>query len=347
MKIDKIIFIRYKKTPFGGAERYLERLNETLRAKGYKTEIINSKLPKLLPSWLRVLLFSFSVCRAKASSGVYLSLDRISCADIYRAGDGVHRAYLKIKGFSLNPLHLSYLWLERRVFKESKAIIANSKMVKDEILKYYPTTPESKIHIIYNGIPAPKKLDRELERLKLAKELKIDTSLPIILFVGSGFKRKGVDEFLEHISKLKSPFMALIVGKEKRLNRYKKRAKGLKIDNRVIFMGARRDVDRLYLASDIFLFPTHYEPFSNVVLEALSYQSVVFTTAQNGASEILPRDWVMDNPKDSSVVDKIDSLLQDESKLKAFKLKALNLSKAFSIEENTLKTLEVIKKVTS
>ena len=343
----KIIFIRFDNTPFGGAQRYLNRLNTQLQSNGYQTELIFSKLPKNIPSWLKVLLFDRyiqKVTKNRKSDEVIFSLERISYPDIYRAGDGVHRAYLKSKGFSLNPLHLSYLWLEKKTFNNAKIIIANSKMVKSQIIKHY-NIDESKIRVIYNGIPLPKKIDSQKARELLEKEFNIDKNIPIILFVGSGFDRKGVIEFLEILSKLKSPYQAFVVGKEKRLSKYKKRAKELGVDKRVIFTGARRDVDIFYDACDIFLFPTHYEPFSNVVLEAMSRASIVFTTRQNGASEILDEDFIMDNPNDISIANSIDKILSDKELIKRIKSKMREVSKRYSIETNANETLKVIENI--
>ncbi len=62
----------------------------------------------------------------------------------------------------------------------------------------------------------------------------------------------------------------------------------------------------------IFFFSPHYEPFSNVVLEAMNFENVVFTTAQNGASEILDKEFIMDNANDYSVSEKLIICLKIE-----------------------------------
>ena len=334
-----IVFIRYKYTPFGGAERYLERLSETLMARGYHTEIRHARLPSWLPSWLKVLLFNIQVCRRKKEE-IYFSLDRITCPDIYRAGDGVHKAYLRIKGFTLNPLHLSYLWLERRTFSNAKCIIANSNMVKKEIIQHY-NIPSDKIKVIYNGIflPVYDKIDA---KNRLCDEFGVDKKEKIILFVGSGFARKGVEEFLEIISLLDGSFRAFVVGKEKRIRFYRAKAKELGVEEKVFFAGPRKDADMFYAASDIFLFPTRYEPFSNAVLEAMSYENVVFTTERNGAAEILERDFVISGDDFAAAASKIDKLLNDPEMLAAARKRSADIASGFSMERNVEETLKVI-----
>ncbi len=337
----KVFFIRSNKTRFGGAETYLSRLSEELSKYQIDHQIINSTLPKFLPSWLRVILFNFSICFSKKSK-FYFSLDRVTCPDIYRAGDGVHKVFLSTERKSkTNLLHPTYIFLEKRCFNKSKCIVANSHMVKQQIIDSYGIQSE-KIKIIYNGVKS-KEFDYKKSFDKLSKEFMVKKNQSIILYVGSGFKRKGVKEFLQIISKLRTPnIKAFVIGKEKDIDLYINLSQQLHIDNQVVFTGPREDVDDFYAISDIFLFPTHYEPFSNVVLEAMNFENVVFTTRQNGASEILDKRFIMDSPDDNKVVKSIDNLLSNEINLKEYQIKNREKSKLFSIEKNLDKTLEVI-----
>ncbi len=340
----KIYFIRANKTKYGGAENYLTRLSLEISKQNISHQVINSFFPKFMPSWLRVILFNLQVCLTKADK-FYFSLDRISCPDIYRAGDGVHKVFLSIEKKSrTNLLHPIYLFLERKCFNKAKHIISNSQMVKNDIVSTYKINPK-KISVIHNGIEI-KKFNYQKSFDKLSNEFSINKDQKILLYVGSGFERKGVKEFLQIISKLRNlDIKAFVVGKEKNIEYYQQLSKELDIDRQVIFTGARGDVDDFYTISDIFLFPTHYEPFSNVVLEAMSFENAVFTTRQNGASEILNNDFVMDNPNDFSVITRINHLLENPSKLDDIK-KANRLKvKKFSIENNLQKTLKVINEV--
>ena len=339
-----ICLIREKSSKFGGAEVYLSRLAKALKVEGIKYQIVNSIFPSFLPSWLRIILFNFQVCLTKKNK-LYFSLERIVCPDVYRAGDGVHKVFLNIENKSkLNPLHPIYLFLEKRCFNNAKFIIANSNMIKDEIIDTYGIRP-NKIDVVYNGVES-KTINHESSFKKLSKEFDIDKNSSILLYVGSGFKRKGVEEFLEIIAKLKNQSVkAFIIGKEKNLEYYQQLSKDLKIDKTVIFTGPRADVDDFYTIGDIFLFPTRYEPFSNVVLEAMSFENAVFTTRQNGAHEILTDEYLMTSSKDFSVAKKIDDLLEDAKELSDIKRENKLIASKLSIELNMQKTIEVINKV--
>ena len=68
----------------------------------------------------------------------------------------------------------------------------------------------------------------------------------------------------------------------------------------------------------------------------MSFKNAVFTTKQNGAAEILDEIYVMQHPKDFSVVQKIDDLLFDEDKLSKIKERNIQQVQSFSIEKNSL-----------
>lgn len=339
----KIYFIRANSTKFGGAENYLYRLTRALSKNNYKFQIIHSFIPNFLPSWLRVILFNIQVSIFKGKK-FYFSLDRIICPDIYRAGDGVHKVFLTLeKKSALNILHPIYLYLEKKCFNNAKYIIANSKMVKQQIIDTYKINSK-KIKVIYTGIEL-KDSSYDKSFIKLSKEFSIKSNESIILFVGSGFKRKGVEELLNILSHLKNKnFKAFIIGKEKKINRYLKLSKNLKINDKVVFTGPRLDVDDFYAISDIFIFPTHYDPFSNVILEAMNFGTVVFTTINNGASEILDKDFIIKNQNDLKVISLIDTLLIDKKYLDSEKIKNKKISKKYSIENNLMQTLKLIDK---
>jgi len=330
----KLFLIRANKTKFGGAENYLQRLSIELKKQNIEYVIMHSSIPKFVVSWIRVFLFNLQACLKKSSNDLYFSLERITCSDIYRAGDGVHKEFLKTKKRRLNPLNLVYLYLEEKCFKNSKKIIANSNMVKKQIISSY-NIPKEKIIVIYNGI--------NIKPLQPYMDIKNELQLKdekIILYVGSGFERKGVKEVIEVVSKLKSKSKLIVIGKEKKLDYYKNLAKTLKVD--AIFTGSREDVNKFYSMSDIFLFPTHYEPFSNVVLEAMSFNNAIFTTKQNGAHEILKDEYIMQTPQDYSIVNTIDDLLENPEKLKEVKEENFKIVQNFTIEKNAKETMDII-----
>ena len=343
---NKIFIVRSNKKAFGGAEIYLDRLKDELTRQNVDHYIINSKVPKFLFSWLRVILFNIFICINKKNK-FYFSLDRISCPDIFRAGDGVHKKYIQITNQTiLKPLNFLYCAIEKKAFKKAKHIIAISQMVKENILECYASISPDKITVIYNGINLIN-YDYESSFTALSKEFNIKKSDSVILFVGSGYKRKGVEEFLKiisHLSDFHSTLKVFIVGKEKDMAYYIALRKHYNLEDIITFTGPRKDVVQFYTIADIFLFPTHYEPFGNVILEAMNLKTAVITTKQCGGGELLCTSEIMQSPSDYSIVPRIKELLLDKNSLEQLKNENFNKSMFYTIEKNAAKTMAIISK---
>ena len=234
------------------------------------------------------------------SCDVVVSFGRMISQDVLRSGGGSHRAFLQKLGADgglgrriwqdLSPYHRSLLALERRQFEPGhyKRILAVSEEVKRELLAIYGI-PEDKITVIYNGVDE-KRFHfslRDKFRAAIRKQWHIPLDAPAVLFVGSGFRRKGLDRLLTAWS---SPTMKdvylVVVGDDAQRAGYKalaeERAKG-----KVIFVGRRDDVERYYGAGDLVALPAIQEAFGNVVLEGLAAGLPAVVSPTVGASEIL------------------------------------------------------------
>jgi UDP-glucose:(heptosyl)LPS alpha-1,3-glucosyltransferase len=170
--------------------------------------------------------------------------------------------------------------LEVATFTSSNTgrIIVNSEMVKREILDHF-TFPENRIHLVRNGVDT-----RRFEngnRTETRAKFGVKNHECLLLFVGSGWERKGLRYLLDA---LRSP--ALAHGKFKLLVVGKGHSPGSPPKN-AIFAGAMPAIEDAYAAADVFVFPAIYEPSSNVVIEALAAGLPVITSAHNGASEMI------------------------------------------------------------
>lgn len=315
----KIAVIRQKYSDFGGAERYTAALIESLLKAGHEVHVFANEwkmkddglkdrsiifhhVPMLKGlSVLQVMSFAVNVRRLlkRQQFDIIHSFERTLYQDIYRAGDGCHREWLKQRrkidppGKSIfhriNPLHIALLWIEKQIFKEGnyKAIMANSLRGKKEIVDLYGV-PENKIYVIYSAVDSKRfTVDNGQEKKqKLCRQFGINPDNPLLLFVGSGFQRKGLPVTLQALALLPFPAHLIVVGKE-RLSPYQRLAKKLGVDSSVTFTGPIPDVAPFYAGADLFIFPTIYEPFSNVCLEAMAAGLPVVTSRINGASEVL------------------------------------------------------------
>lgn len=371
----KIALIRQKYTPFGGAERYMTRLIDGLAGNGHEVHVfaaqwssdgkqkaIFHRVPLIkFPGWLKNLSFSVNCRRMLAQEpfDVIFSLERTLKQDIYRAGDGCHRQWLIQKNLGkgllscfatyLNLLQLVYIWLEKRLFTnpELNTIIANSYRGKDEIISLYGVAPE-KIQVIYNGVdvPAVSAQEREETRRTLADTYSVGNVLRI-LYVGSGFKRKGVPTLIMAVALLDIPFHLFIVGKG-RIGNYRRMAQRLGIGRQVTFTGPRKDVELFYKGCDVFAFPTLYDPFSNATLEAMAYGIPVVTTLFNGVSELIEdgqNGFLLSDPLDAVQLAKTITRLQPEVERLLLGRSAEATARIYTMEKNVQETLRIIEAV--
>lgn len=313
MKPLSLAVVRQRYTDDGGAERFVARALTALRAQGvgvtliarrwkgapdYKTVTCN---PFYLGRLWRDWSFARAVCRTLRAQSFDLvqSHERLLCCDIYRAGDGVHAEWLQQRArvlapatrFAqrLNPYHRYLLSTERQLFTGArlKAVICNSRMVKHEIMHRFGTAPE-KLHVIYNGV------DLEVFHPRLAEHrsaVRARHNIPqdavLFLFVGSGFERKGASALLDALARLPANAYALIVGRDRRAAKYEAQAKALGLTTRAIFVGSQSDVKPYYGAADAFVLPTLYDPFPNVIVEALASGLPVVTSTKSGGAELI------------------------------------------------------------
>jgi UDP-glucose:(heptosyl)LPS alpha-1,3-glucosyltransferase len=323
----KLALVRQEYTPYGGAERFLEQAIPAVQGFGVDITVIARHWPASDPQ--RVLIcnppyagslardwgFARSVQRILRSGQFDLvqSHERIPGCEIFRAGDGVHAEWLRqrarILGIAgrarlmLNPYHAYVKAAERAMFLSPRlrAVICNSHMVEQEIQEHFGVD-ESRLHVIHNGVDTEKfhpDLGKEHRAAGRARLGWTDDDL-VLLLVGSGFERKGVGVVLEALRNLSANVKLIVVGKDKRLGRYRAQVKQLGLDSRVHFSGAQKDVLPYYGAADIFVLPALYEPFPNVVLEALASGLPVITSTKCGARELI------ENGHEGYVIDALD-----------------------------------------
>ncbi len=375
----RIGIVRKRYVLYGGAERYVERLIKELIGRGNEVHIFANKwndtneriIFHRVPivgclSFLKVLSFAFfaDMKLRETKLDIIHSFERTFKQDVYRAGDGCHAEFLRQREknlsfckrwfIRLNPLHITTLFIEKRLFKRGnyKKIIANSNQVKEDIIKHYKVAPHD-IVVIYNSVDLlefnPEERDLHIKERDI---IGIDKDTLVLLFVGSGFERKGLAALIEAVGELnKRRKIALLVVGKGRYRRYKRLAGRFGVEENIYFLGPQSNVKRFYLASDIFVLPSIYEPFSNACLEAMACGLPVITSRVNGVSELLEgdeevRDLVIDEPRDSNEIVKKVTILFDEGKRRRIGKRCRDIASRLTIDENVQKTLEVYKEVT-
>jgi UDP-glucose:(heptosyl)LPS alpha-1,3-glucosyltransferase len=330
--VSKVGIIKSNYTPFGGGEKYAKAVIRAFKEKGYEVHVITASKDEWFEegvkkiripmskynNFLRLYTFNKNCYNyMKKNIGEYefvLDMDRTVLATHIRAGGGSHKAwlerravfshFLKNLSFSVNPFHNYMLKIERKSLENPllKALICNSYMVKEEFKKYYDYS-ENKIYVVYNGVEwryFEDFFNGALDKKNIfKKDLELDSRF-WLLFVGSGYERKGLSFVIEALSKVSNDICLAVVGKDRNEGYYKKKVNEKKLGDRVKFFGPRKDVIKFLQACDAFILPTIYDPFSNATLEALAMGLFTITSNANGCSEIISEGcgYVIKNLKD-------------------------------------------------
>ena len=227
------------------------------------------------------------------------------------------------------------LSLEAQTFspKNTGRVIVNSEMVKREILQHFDY-PADRIHLVRNGVDTDRFQRGDRAGTRTLFGVKEDEFL--LLFVGSGWERKGLGALMDILPELSGDRVKLlVVGKGR---------KPLRIPKNVIFAGPMSVTENAYAAADLFTFLPIYEPSANVCFEALASGLPVVTTLQNGAAEVILEGIngsIISRPNDRRSVIEAIQFWRDRGKVRPVKT-AFDLS----LERNVMETLAVLELAT-
>lgn len=372
----KIALVHKKYIYQGGTERDFVDLSYFLAKKGHQvhvyTSLIDEKLiaPKIkyheVAGWGKHLgidkfIFANSSFKEikKNKFDIIQTFSRLGYGDVIRIGGGCHDIYLKHlinnidnnlyknfkkfkHKFSINDNLTRYY--EKKDFKTNYSkIIAISKRIKNELKNKYNIS-EKKIEVNYNGVDINKfnPKNKKNYRHEIIKKHNLNNNKLNLLFLGSGFKRKGLDYIFESIKELDN-INLLIVGKGD-ISKYRLKAKKLNIYSKVVFVGPVDDVEKYYAASDLFIFPTIYEPFGKVITEAMASGLPVITTKIAGAAELIENykdGFVINNPNDISSMREYINLMRDKNYKEKISKAARKKAEKYSLKKYLNKFLDI------
>lgn len=172
---------------------------------------------------------------------------------------------------------------------ESTEVIVNSNYMKSELQRLFGL-PFEKINVVPNGVNtgAFTGVERDYE---FRRRYAMDNE-KIILFMGRLVYEKGIQYLISAMPKILSRYhdaKLVIAGKGGMLDELRQQVKALGIENKVYFAGYLngKDVQKMYKAADISVFPSTYEPFGIVALEAMLAENPVVVSDIGGLNEIV------------------------------------------------------------
>lgn len=224
----------------------------------------------------------------------------------------VHSSWLKFSSGKAKPksrrvFYNFYQWLytalnarwEKRAFHQARVVVAVSKKVAQD-LQTIGVLPKN-IRVIVNGVDLQEFAPGNMTRL----QWNLPAEVPLALFAGDiRISRKNLDTVLKALVQV--PDLHLAIAGITEGSPYLQLAASLGLQERVHFLGLRRDIPDLMKAVDFLVFPSRYEPFGLVVIEAMASGLPVITASSTGAADLV-------KPESGIVVadsDDVESLAQ-------------------------------------
>ena len=319
----------------GGVERQIHDLGVRLADAGHEVHWICAtrdarvdariRCHRVLepPRFLRVWLFDRLARRALVRLGpvdVVHGFGKTSRQDVYRDGSGCLADFqaqaLESQGAGwrtalrrLGPQSIAAAAIERERYRPGgcRIVLPISGLVREQILRRYPLAPE-RVRVLYPAVDTGRFSPRlaPAARAAVRAELVLPAAAPLLAFVGSDFRRKGLPALLAALRLLPGAH-ALVLGADRpaRLRSARSLAAELGVGERVHFAGLRPDPERALAAADCLVFPSRFDAFGNAVLEGMaSGLPVVVSRRAGGAEVVIPgrTGAVVDAPEDAAAL---------------------------------------------
>jgi UDP-glucose:(heptosyl)LPS alpha-1,3-glucosyltransferase len=310
----KLAFVLFKYFPFGGLQRDFLKIALECCRRGHQVKVYTQSWEGEIPTdrnfSLQLLAkqgwqnhrrnFNFSQQVQQqllhVPADLTIGFNKMPGLDVYYAADTCYEAKAQLQHsfwYRLTARYRQLVRLERAVFTPDAktTILTLAKNAAAEYQHYY-ATQTSRFHLLPPGISRDRvgAQDKNTQREAISADLKITLPQYILLFIGSGFKTKGLDRVLTGMANLppalKAQIQLFVVGQDNPTY-FQKLAAKLFISEQIMFLGGRSDIPIFLAASDVLVHPAYNENTGSVLLEALVSGLPVLTTDVCGYADYI------------------------------------------------------------
>lgn len=288
----------------GGLEKYVLGLAAGLRARGHDVRLVTARTDEAaeqlglevtrvdlrgVPKWARLAIFARRTAAAPSREGeVVLGFGRTWRQDIHRAGGGCHALYSRLLPWwrRWSPKNRIELALERRLYRgeHTSCFVVNAGPVAAQLRHEYGV-PGDRITVIHTAVdterfsPSPEAAARGTDPLYAPDRP------PILLFVSSSHRRKGLPALLQALAAV--PDAGLWIAGSPLPARMRRLIARSGLAGRVRLCGELTDLVPLYRQADWFIHPTLYDACANTVLQSMACALPGLISIADGASEFI------------------------------------------------------------
>jgi UDP-glucose:(heptosyl)LPS alpha-1,3-glucosyltransferase len=290
----QLAFCIYKYFPHGGIQRDLMKISGEAVARGHQVRVYaiqwNASLPdnldvRIFPataftSHRRYARFNTQVLEHVAEHPVDLlvGMNKMPGLDVYYAGDSCYAEKAATQRGALYrqlPRYRHFSRFERAVFepRATTRILTISEVETENFRRHYGT-PRERFHPLPPGIERDRVASSEhgAIRRQFRTEFAVADTEHLLLFIGSGFIKKGLDRALLALEALPADLgektRMFVVGNDNPA-KFRRLANRLGISGRVRFFSGRDDVPRFLFGADALVLPAYDETAGIVILEAM------------------------------------------------------------------------------
>jgi len=292
----KLAMVLYHYFPWGGLQRDFARIAREAVSRGHQVEALVSDWQGDAIEGVavqriavtggsnhgRMRSFAKGVLVARETGGFdrVLGFNRLPGLDVYFAADSCFAEHVKSKPTQVRwlPRYATYLKLEQAVTAvDGPLILFLNNDQRDQYLRHYALA-ENRYGLLPPGIERERQRPAGHDdiRQQTRASLGINEQDTLLLFLGSGFKVKGLDRALKAFSSLPETAKLMIVGNDQAEPYLSGLSKSLR--HRILVLGPRDDVTALMQAADLLLHPAYRESAGMVLLEATVAGLPVLTT---------------------------------------------------------------------
>jgi len=312
----QIAFCIFKYFPYGGIQRDLMKLARESLARGHKVRVYavhwnaplpaetgeaievvkvpvraltNHRLYERFAAWVRDHLRHHPV-------DVIVGMNKMPGLDVYYAGDSCFEEKVSSQRgalYRLLPRYRHFAAFERAVFDPSvkTRVLTISDQQVPQFRKHYGT-PEARFHPLPPGIDTDRRAPDNVADIRLAfrQEFHLRDDERLLLFVGSGFRKKGLDRALLALRALPSELYSLtrlfVIGHDN-AQPFRRLAERLNVADRVRFFPGQDDIPRFLFSADALVLPAYDENAGMVIIEAMIAGLPALVTGNCGYAHFL------------------------------------------------------------
>ena len=303
----KLAFCVFKYFPFGGISRDLERIARESLARGHFVRVYTLSWEgppmdgvdvvlapaKGLTNHTRYARFAQWVAEHLREHPVDLvvGMNKMPGIHVYYAGDSCYEEKSQTQRnwlYRLSPRYRLFSTFERAVFgRDSDTEVLTISEVQTPLFRRHYGTQWERLHPLPPGIDPSRRasVDRADVRRAFRREFGVGDDERLLLFVGSGFIKKGLDRAIAAFAALPIPLRRasrLFVVGEDNAKPFEKRIARLGLTDRITFFSGRDDVPRFLFSADALLLPAYDENTGTVILEAMIAGLPVLVTENCG-----------------------------------------------------------------